>query len=307
MTQRRKPVNSDASLIVPVYLNQRIVFDLVAMLQGGISTVTRVSETNQDRLSTENRVQAGFGLADAFASLMKIDLSTGQNKLTGNETARSSEEERVHTPPSLFFVLRNILVEKGLVKEIDDADLAPGAFVEFRTTLSVNPVIGMLDAIRQIMDMALIFSEPDKSASGKHSRNQGGRKKPPYNPVLEKIDKLREMLRSGNTTDLTTQPLTSGHRSVITAETQYLTDDSMGDLVDGTFTVFGKVTRLICTGEGSINLVRKTALGRLRVDMLEEAFKELNSLPSTENISLPKIEWEIKAPVVQILPIAIFA
>ena len=26
-------------LLIPVYLNQRIVFDLIAMLQGGISTV----------------------------------------------------------------------------------------------------------------------------------------------------------------------------------------------------------------------------------------------------------------------------
>ena len=32
-------------LIVPVYLNQRLVFDLLAMLQGGISTVTAINKT----------------------------------------------------------------------------------------------------------------------------------------------------------------------------------------------------------------------------------------------------------------------
>ena len=99
-------MKNDPALIIPVYLNQRMVFDLVAMLQGGISTVTRVSETNQERLSTENSLQATFGLADAFASLLKINLSAGQNQLSGDESAKSSEEERVHTPSSLFFVLR---------------------------------------------------------------------------------------------------------------------------------------------------------------------------------------------------------
>ena len=32
----------DPDLIIPVYLNQRVVFDLVAMLQDGIATVTKV-------------------------------------------------------------------------------------------------------------------------------------------------------------------------------------------------------------------------------------------------------------------------
>jgi hypothetical protein len=35
-------------LIIPVYLNQRIVFDLVAMLQGGIAAVTQVSQTQKE-------------------------------------------------------------------------------------------------------------------------------------------------------------------------------------------------------------------------------------------------------------------
>ena len=35
----------DPDLIIPVYLNQRFVFDLVAMLQDGIATVTKVVKT----------------------------------------------------------------------------------------------------------------------------------------------------------------------------------------------------------------------------------------------------------------------
>ena len=300
-------MKKDAALIIPVYLNQRIVFDLVAMLQGGISTVTRVSETNQERSTTENQVQAAFGLSDAFASLLKIDLSAGKKQLAGDESATTSEEERVHTPPSLFFVLRNLLIDRELLKGVDAEDLGPGSFVEFSSTLSINPVIEVLDAFHQILSMASIFSDSDRKTVGKQQRGQKGGRAPSRDPMVQQIDNFREMLRSGNTTDLTTGPLHSNYRSVITVENQYLTDESMGDLVDGTFTVVGKVTRFLPSGEGTINLVRKTALGRLPVDMLERAFEELNSSSAAENISLPQIEWEIKPPVMQILPIAIFA
>ena len=62
-------MSNEPTLLIPVYLNQRMVFDLVAMLQGGISTVTRVSETSQERSSTERNIGAAFGLSNAFASL----------------------------------------------------------------------------------------------------------------------------------------------------------------------------------------------------------------------------------------------
>jgi len=35
-------------LIIPVYLNQRVVFDLVAVLQNGIASVTQISQTHSE-------------------------------------------------------------------------------------------------------------------------------------------------------------------------------------------------------------------------------------------------------------------
>ena len=108
-------MNGRSAPLIPVYLNQRILFDLVAMLQGGISTVTRVSETTQGRTSSANDVGASFGLPEAFASLLKINLAANRKGATSDETGRKSEEERVHTPASLFFELRNLLAEKNLL------------------------------------------------------------------------------------------------------------------------------------------------------------------------------------------------
>ena len=48
--------NIENELIIPVYLNQRIVFDMIAMLQGGIATVTRITST-ESSLGKEIRGQ----------------------------------------------------------------------------------------------------------------------------------------------------------------------------------------------------------------------------------------------------------
>jgi hypothetical protein len=55
------PVDTDVDLIVPVYINQRIVFDLVATLRDGISTVTRITESE----SQEKRSEANGGAPSA--------------------------------------------------------------------------------------------------------------------------------------------------------------------------------------------------------------------------------------------------
>lgn len=304
--QSRAQVNSESTLLIPVYLNQRMVFDLVAMLQGGISTVTRVSETSHERSSDERNVAAAVGLSNAFASLLRIDLSSTGKQKTDDEAAHKSEEERVHTPASLFFALRNLLADKGLLCHDGPEAPLPGTFIEFSTSLSRNPVIEVIDALQQIMRMAVVFAEPEQQSGSRHSKSPKASKVSPQMAQLDQIDEVREMLRTGETTDLTTGPLENGHRAVVTLETQYLNDPSMGDVVDGTFTVLGKVTRLVTAEGGAVSLIRKTALGRLPLPVLASAFGSLNALSTAQGFALPEIEWEISAPVMQVLPIAIY-
>ncbi len=105
-------------LIVPVYLNQRLVFDLLAMMQGGISTVTSVSKTDSSGSSDTDKVKASFGLSQVLSSLLKIDLSgEKENKETTNKVD-SISEQRVHTPASLFYQLRAMLLEKKLLTHL---------------------------------------------------------------------------------------------------------------------------------------------------------------------------------------------
>ncbi len=147
-------------LIVPVYLNQKLVFDLLAMLQGGISTVTTVTEASSNTKSEGEKISAGFGLSEAFSTLLKIDLSGSKDKSSGSEETSSSSQERVHTPASLFFQLRNLLVEKEYLKEATDHELPKaGDFVEFEGYLKRNPIVETIDSLAEMMDMADAFED----------------------------------------------------------------------------------------------------------------------------------------------------
>lgn len=286
-------------LVIPVYLNQRVVFDLVAVLEGGISSITQVSQTNSQATGQSSQIGASFGVSNVLSSLLKIDLSGKRDQTSKDTSLTTTTEDRIHTPVSLFIALRSILNEKKYLKHIDNgADIAPGDLIEFSSVLKRNPLVETLDSFIEIIDMMKAFE--GKPQKGKNKKDDE------MSTVKNQMSTLLSSLKSGDTMDLTTPSLPSSHRAVISIETQNLNDPTMSDLVDGTFRVVGKVTRSVNEGEGSISLNRKSAFNRLPSSALEQ-FKIAFQAPALREMHLPELEWEIKGPAIQVLPIAIFA
>ena len=167
-------MNEIPDLIIPVYLNQRIVFDLVAMLKGGIATVTMVTEGTRDASSVSGEVTGSFGLSQAFASLFKVSLSAKASGGIEESSDRSQSEERIHTPASLLYYLRNLLSEKNLLRQ-DEQKMSPhpGDFIEFSAVLSRNPIIEAMDSFVQISDMVMPFMEDQKDHKGTKQQRKG--------------------------------------------------------------------------------------------------------------------------------------
>jgi hypothetical protein len=286
-------------LVVPVYLNQRIVFDLVAVLEGGISSVTQVSHTQARATDEARQVGASLGVSNVLSALLKIDISGKRDRKSSDEAKTTTTQERIHTAVSLFIALRSILREEKYLSEIDaTSELHSGDLVEFSSTLNRNPMIETLDSFLDVMEVAQAFS--DKPAKGK------GKQLTDMTQMKKQMTTLVTSLKSGGTTDLTTPPLLSNHRAVITLENQNLNDPSMSDLVDGTFRVVGKVTRSIKKGDPAIRLNRKSAMGRLPTSALAQLKSALEG-PELHAMSLPNLEFEVTGPAIQVLPIAIFA
>lgn len=287
-------------LIIPVYLNQRIVFDLIAMLQDGMSTVTRVSSSEESKSVDNQRYGTSFGLGQALSSLLKIDVSGDRSKVKEGTAGMQRSEERVHSPSSLFQKLRATLKSKSKLKVADGNYIPdPGDLVEFSASLRRNPIIQAMETFMGVMDMASLFGTQQK----------GGKRPVPDDSkrVRGQMEKFTESLRDGKTADIISDPLGWKYRAVITVEEEYLNDPTMSDLIDGQFKVVGKVIRVIHDTNGSVSLLRKVTIGAMNKQMLEEAFSHLSSEEISEAIAIPKIELEIQGPVVQIIPVAIFA
>lgn len=290
--------------IVPVYLNQKIVFDLVAMLRGGISTVTAVTSSTGEQQNERQEVSAKFGLSEALSTLLSINLSGGKMKGQTNDSSTALAEERVHTPASLFYELRNMLAEQGCLIFPEPGKLpSPGAFVEFTAELNRNPILETLDSLSEMLRLAILFSDQPQQSKKGGAKNQ----KSEEQKMREQIASLSDALKAGSTIDLTTSSAEPGFRSVVTVETKFLNDPLMSDLVDGRFSVLGKVIRSVAAGNDSISLLRKTALEKMPKGTLDEVFTALSNLKSEEGFAMPEILWEVPGPAIQVLPVAIYA
>lgn len=290
-------------LIVPVYLNQRMVFDLVAMLQGGIATVTRVSEAQRDSESEAAEVAGGFGLSQALSSLLRVNLSGKLSGRSEGSVERSTSSERVHTPASLFYTLRNLLLDSKVLRvRTTDSLPQPGEIVEFTAALKRNPFIEGLDAVIQILDLVIAVSEteiPQKSGKRTQVPNEQER-------LRTQLDSLLTSLRTGGTGDLVADLRPGDGRALLTVEDRFLNDPSLSDLVDGQFRVIGKVIRSVPDASGSISLLRKTAISRVPSGVLQKLMGVFTGLEQEHGFTMPSMEVDVKGPVFQVLPLAIF-
>ena len=284
-------------LIIPVYLNQRIVFDLLAVLQDGISTVTRVSSTESVSNMDDQRYGAAFGLNKAFSTLLKIDVSGNREKKKGDSSGVKRDEERFHTPTSLFQKLREIILQdKSVVLVDNNYTPKPHDLIEFNVSLKKNPIIETIDTFISVMDMASIFEDRTGRQKG-HSKNEDEK-------IKKQMQRFANQLKSGDTIDVVSDDLACGYKSVVTLEQEYLNDPTMSDLVDGQFNVLGKIIRVIPDNCGSISLIRKTPLSVIPHTKLQELQVLLSKLPV--DIDIPELIWEVPGPVMHVIPIAIF-
>ena len=117
---------------VPVYLNQSVVFDLLAIIEDGLAQVSTIKTSE----NTKNKGEAGIGVSNVFA-LLGVTLKGERS----GESNREVTHERVHTPVSLFAKVRSKLRADRMVQDLsakatDLTDLHPRSFVELEVTLT---------------------------------------------------------------------------------------------------------------------------------------------------------------------------
>ena len=246
-------------LPVVQYLNQRVTFDLLATLENGFSHFTTIETQSSDSSVTNSSLRAGIKNV-----LLGISFGGG---LSGSEEDSQNEvtrEELVHTPASLFARLRSELYSRGLVQNILNDNsfsmIHTGDFIEFKATLHRVQLIEVLKAFELLSPMGDTLDEnPNRGSNRRRNKAPRNNYQQP-NTMLEQVKAIRTAISGDSSQDIVAK--VDGMRLVLTVENDYFIDPTMNDVLDGTFRVFGKVTRVVLRESESINLLRTSPLGK---------------------------------------------
>ena len=302
---------------VPIYLNQQIVFDLLAILDDGFSQISTITKSQKDIDSQSSELGGSIGISNVFA-LLGVAFNARDADTKSSQSQEACSQQKIHTPTSLFSKLRLILYEKKVIKEIHSIDdiknLNSGEFVEFKAILRKNPLVDIFEMIKQIFDLASAISPDVPAQSITQSRQPKKSVQKTDRPVHDPNEKIRMQLdlilkdlNQSNSLEILGELIEVKEvKAVLSTKTQYYNDRNSNDIIDGEFRVLGKVVRVIKPdSKDSIDLLRKTSFGKLDSKMLD-GFREPLEKVRAAGMKTPDFITEINGPAFQIIPIAIF-
>lgn len=289
-------------LMIPVYINEKIVLDMLAIIEDGFSTVSQVSYSDHKENSNAQKIEAEVSTsASILSKLLKIDLK-GELSHSGNcgETENTTKE-KVHTNVSLLSKFRAFLTDANILKSgFDISNMKIGDFIEVEGELQKNPLINCMDIFVDMLRMADIFAEKPQL----NAKTQAKAQKQQQDETMKKIKSFSSELKHSGTVDFILSD--SAGTVVLSAQEQYLSNDNISEILGGHFKVLGKVIAICADKTESIDLLRKTTLSILPHDLLADMFLCLQN-EDMKQYNLPELKTEISGPAVIVIPVAIYA
>lgn len=301
-----KSITSE-QLMIPVYINEKIILDMLAIIEDGFSTVSQVSYTEHKESSSQKSLSGGASTEASlpfWSKLFKIDLQ-GDISHTGNkENDKNTTKEKVHTNVSLLSKFRGFLIEEDILNtEFDISKMKIGDFIEIEGELQKNPLIECLDMFNNVFNIVNIFSEEPKLGNKTKAKVQ----KTNEQKIVEQIKQFTDELKNSGTIDFVLSD--KNGEVVLSAQEQYLSNDNISEIIGGRFKVLGKVISVYKDSGKNISLLRKTPLSIFSEDMLNEMLSGFQNIDEEQQkqFILPKLKTKIDSPAIIVIPIAIYA
>lgn len=292
-------------LIIPIYLNEKTVLDMLAIIEDGFSMVSEISSSNQATGRTDVKINGGLSTSAILDKLLKIQLDGGREREKSTSDTSQAKYEKVHTNVSLLSKFRSELIENDILAykagdKLDISNIKTGDFVEIQGELQKNPLIDVLERFTDVFRIVDIFSDKPELGNKKATSS----KKDNENILLKQIKLFLEELKHTGTIDF----ILEGDNStlVLSAQEQYLANDNISEILGGKFKILGKIIKICKDENESINLLRKTTLSILDNENMKgllDAFKS----DDFAQFNLPQMKTEIVGPSAIVIPIAIYA
>ena len=289
---------------IPVYLDNLRVYDLLAEFDDGFYHLETIKTASREADAVNANLKGHAGISNLLSSFVNIGFEAERGTQKHDESGREITHQRIHTPTSLFAKVRQRLTDKNMIQNIKtDSDLIQcnqGDFVEFKATIQINPYLRRLQRYLQHENLNAGFNaieRDDLSEADKKLRTQLN------NATHALIEKAIETLRQDDYVEIIGNIRNTKIHVVTAANLKYFIDNYQTQINNGQFTVLGKVIRVLPREkDGKIDLLRNVPLGQNELNFIEDHIKLLEE----RRVEFPSTETEIKAPAIQVFPIAIF-
>ena len=289
--------NRSTELVIPtpVYLDYQAVFDMLAVIEEGISQFEEIKTVYSDSKNNTEDVKANLQ-GKIPLGFLSMNGGGGFSASRSREGIQSNSKEvaskKVHTSVSLFAKLRLLLTDRGMVNQALSNKSQAGDFVEFKSRFQKIEIAQLMSALSQAIALGNKFSD------------KGNRLKMPKE--VGEMQKLIKPIEDGF--------LSCGDikkvRCLIELDEEVTRQFDIERLLRGEYRVFGKIVRI---EEDGFNIFESTDLGLIKPEYLDGMLSESFNSVVTEDNDLKKmfdvpgeIPIVIKGKVFIIKPIAIF-
>lgn len=333
VTDQTGPAPTDSSQYsLVIYLNQEFVSGLFQQVFDIGLPIDEMRESIQANMVQQVReasgsVEAEGGFRLPFAGSAKAR-GAGSLKNTDGEDAKgehTNQQKFQYTQANFLHNVRKQLHSKGIIRTITDTesvkDLPTGSFVEFSASFEPNEINSILDLATPELVTAVTkwLAKKDQRDKFDHYYDLGPVE---LKKFLQKSDleaearaeiaaaatsAVRQDFRNETTREFfgTVVGGTGGdHVTAVTiCDTEHFASQDKDRILDGTFTVLGKVSEVSTTGMSILS--RNKVLNRVQQPMLDELNKKLASTASVGQLNTT-FKLELQPPIVKIIPVAIY-
>lgn len=284
--------------ILPLYLNQRFVYDILAIKNDGFTEFFEIKDKIGNSNEQDANIKATLGTNNDFA-LIQANLDGEINTKTSNDNNNEKSYKKTHTPTSLFMQVYQYLNENKKITKLEnlsDIDTVDsGDFVEIKSNIELNTIVEFFETLDKVIDITEAFSSFSSIDSKKTIKSS------PLSNMKKPIENtLKALVNENNNVKYGICKLEE-KELVVKLNKDYFINSDYSEIKNGKFKIIGKVLEIIPEGE-SILLNRENAVGLYNPNTFKEVKESLNSIP---NINFQEFKDTVQGKTIVIMPIAI--
>lgn len=281
-------------IILPVYLNQRFVYDILATINGGFTEFYEIKDRDEDNKRVDGTVKSSIGTDNSFL-LIKADIDASLNAETENSNQKEKNYKKTHTPTSLFMQVYQYLVDNKQIKMLsgtnDIDDISSGDFVEIKSSIKQNTMVELFYKMNKALDLTNVFIKFGNTNNNDKivvNLNQN------IKNVIKLIDSEDDKVKYG--------VCKIGDRQIaLKLNKDYFINGDYTEINNGEFRIIGKVLEVIPENE-KVSLNRDNIIGLYDTKIFEEVKEAAGNIA---NMKFEEFQDEIDGKTCVIMPIAI--